>query len=100
MIDVSWAVVQRSQGQLVTFACSLTSADVRIVGFLDGDDRSTALPLSIMPAPPIDKENPPENTSTANLQKGPKAFVVSIAVTSTLLIKNLPLLLFSQPSGT
>ena len=67
-----------------------------IVGFLDGGDRSTALPLSIMPAPPTDKENLPENTSTANPPKGHKSFVVSIAVTSTLLIKNLPLLLFSQ----
>jgi hypothetical protein len=98
VIDVSWAVVQRSQGQPVTFLCCLSGADMSIVGFLDGGDRSTALPLSIMPASPTDKENPPENTSAANLQKEPKSFVVSIAVTSTLLIKNLPLLLFSQPS--
>ena len=68
-----------------------------IVGFLDGGDRSTALPLSIVPASSTDKENPPENTQTANLPNGHKSFIVSIAVTSTLLIKNLPLLLFSQP---
>jgi len=98
MIDVSWAVVQRSQGQLVTSVCCLTSADVAIVGFLDGGDRSTALPPSIMSAPLADKENPPENTSTANPPNGTQSFLVSIAVTSTLLIKNLPLLLFSQPS--
>jgi len=98
MIDVSWAVVQRSQGQLVTFVCCLRSTDVSIIGFLDGGDRSTALPLSTMPASPTEKENPPENTPTEILPKGPKSFVVSTAVTSTLLIKNLPLLLFSQPS--
>jgi len=65
---------------------------------LDGGDRSTALPLSTVPASPTEKENPPENTPTANLPKEPKSFVVSIAVTSTLLIKNLPSLLFSQLS--
>ena len=74
------------------------SADDSIVGFLDGGDRSTALPVSIMPAPPAaERESPPENTATAIHPKGPKSFVVSIAVTSTLLIKNLPSLLFSQP---
>ena len=69
-----------------------------IVGFLDGGDRSTALPVSIMPAPSAEKENPPENTPTADSPKGSQSFLVSTAVTSTLLIKNLPLLLFSQPS--
>jgi len=98
MIDVSWAVVQRSHGQPVIFVCCLRSTDMSIVGFLDGGDRSTALPLSTTPAPPTEKEEPPENTPTAILPRGPKSFVVSIAVTSTLLIKNLPLLLFSQPS--
>lgn len=98
MIDVSWAVVQRSQGQLVTSACCLRSADVSILGFLDGGDRSTALPPSIVPASPGEKENPPENVPTANPPKGGRSFAVSIAVTSTLLIKNLSLLLFSQPS--
>ena len=98
MIDVSWAVVQRSQGQLVTSAGFLRSADVSIVGFLDGGDRSTALPVSTMPASPTEKETPPENTSTEDLPKGPKSFVVSTAVASTLLIKNLPSLLFSRPS--
>ena len=40
-----------------------------------------------------------ENIPTANPPKGSRSsFVVSIAVTSTLLIKNLPSLLFSQPS--
>ncbi|KAF9652648.1 hypothetical protein BDM02DRAFT_3088537 [Thelephora ganbajun] len=80
VIDVSWAVVQRSQG------------------FLDGGDRSTALPPSVMPPSPAEKENSPENVLTENSPKGAQSFVVSIAVTSTLLIKNLPLLLFSQPS--
>jgi len=98
VIDVSWAVVQRSQGQLVTSACCLERANVSIVGFLDGGDRSTALPVSIDPASPDEKETPSENTSTANLPNGPKSFVVSTAVTSALLIRNLPLLLFSQPS--
>ena len=100
LIDVSWAVVQRSQGQLVATACCLTSTDVSVVGFLDGGDRSTALPPSIMPPPPAERENPPlENASTANPPGGTQSpFVVSIAVTSTLLIRNLPSLLFSQPS--
>lgn len=98
MIDVSWAVVQRSQGQLVTSICYLRRADVSVVGFLDGGDRSTALPPSIMPPPPAEKENPVENAPAANPSKETHSFVISIAVTSTLLIKNLPLLLFSQPS--
>ena len=70
-----------------------------IVGFLDGGDRSTALPPtpSIMPASLAEQENPP--LADAPTTKGTQSsFVVSIAVTSTLLIKNLPLLLFSQPS--
>ena len=65
---------------------------------MDGGDRSTALPLPVMPASPTDKENPQEDTSTATLPNRPKSFVVSTAVTSTLLIKNLPSLLFSQLS--
>lgn len=99
MIDVSWAVVQRSQGQPVTSACFTESADVSVAGFLDGGDRSTALPPSVPPSPG-EKENPPsENVPAANSPKGTQlSFVVSIAVTSTLVIKNLPLLLFSQPS--
>jgi hypothetical protein len=70
---------------------------VSVVGFLDGGDRNIALPPS-MPPPPAEKENSPENTPAENPLKGLPSFVVSIAVTSTLLIKNLPLLLFSQPS--
>jgi hypothetical protein len=65
---------------------------------LDGGDRSVALPPSVPPAPPAEKENPPENISTTSSSKGTQTFVVSTAVSSTLLIKNLPLLLFSQPS--
>ena len=51
-----------------------------------------------MPPSPAEKENSPENPPAENPSKGIPSFVVSIAVTSTLLIKNLPLLLFSQPS--
>ena len=69
-----------------------------VVGFLDGGDRSTALPPSIMTTASAEKENPTENAPAANPPTGTQSFVVSIAVTSTLLIKNLPLLLFSQPS--
>jgi hypothetical protein len=99
VIDVSWAVVQRSQGQLATPPRYLRSADVSLVGFLDGGDRSAALPPSIMSTPPAEKENPPlENTPTADPAKGTQSFLVSTAVTSSLLINNLPLLLFSQPS--
>lgn len=97
MIDVSWAVVQRSHGWELGDKSCLWIADVN-TGFLDGGDRSTALPLSAMPPPPADKENPQEDIPAANPPNGHKSFVVSIAVTSTLLIKNLPLLLFSRPS--
>ena len=100
MIEVSWAVVQRSQGQPVTSAFSLRSADTSVVvGFLDGGDRSTALPPSIPSASPAENTTPVlENVPAANPQMGAQSsFIVSIAVTSTLLIRNLPLLLFSQP---
>ena len=97
VIDVSWAVVQRSQGQLVTCVCCLRSTDVTISGFLDGGDRNIAPPPS-MPPPPAETENSPDNSPAENSPKGTQTFVVSIAVTSTLLIKNLPSLLFSQPS--
>lgn len=97
VIDVSWAVVQRSQGQLVTCDYYLRSANANAVGFLDGGDRNISLPPP-MPPSPVEKENSPENPSAENLPKGAWSFVVSIAVTSTLLIKDLPLLLFSQPS--
>jgi len=100
VIEVSWAVVQRSQGQLVTSAFCLGGADTSVVvGFLDGGDRSTALPSSIPSASPVENATPAlENAPTASPRMGAQSsFVVSIAVTSTLLIRNLPLLLFSQP---
>jgi len=99
VIEVSWAVVQRSQGQPVTSAFGLRSADMSaVVGFLDGGDRSTALPPSIPSASPAEGVTPAlEKVPVANPQMGAQSFVVSIAVTSTLLIRNLPLLLFSQP---
>ena len=90
-------MVQRSQGQLVTRDSGLRSADVSVAGFLDGGDRNIALPPA-MPHSPAEKENSLENPSAENSPKETQSFVVSIAVTSTLLIKNLPLLLFSQPS--
>lgn len=68
-----------------------------VVGFLDGGDRNIALPPSVPPSP-VEKENSPENSPVENPPKGIQSFVISIAVTSTLLIKNLPLLLFSQHS--
>jgi len=100
VIEVSWAVVQRSHGQLIASAFCLANADTSVaVGFLDGGDRSTALPPSIPPASPVENANPAlESAPTVNPQTGVHpSFVVSIAVTSTLLIRNLPLLLFSQP---
>jgi len=100
VIEVSWAVVQRSQGQPVTSTVCFRRADVSVfVGFLDGGDRSTALPPSIPPASPTENASPPlENVPAANPQLGiQSSFVVSIAVTSTLLVRNLPVLLFSQP---
>ena len=51
-----------------------------------------------MPPSPVEKENPTEDPPTPTSPKGIQSFVVSIAVTSTLLIKNLPMLLFSQLS--
>ena len=67
-----------------------------VAGFLDGGDR--ALPPAIPPASSVENASPPlENIPTANPQMGAQSsFAVSIAVTSTLLIRNLPLLLFSQ----
>jgi hypothetical protein len=51
-----------------------------------------------MPPSPVEQENPTEAAPAVNSPKETQSFVVSIAVTSTLLIKNLPMLLFSQPS--
>ena len=82
---------------MVTCDCRLGSANASVVGFLDGGDRNIALPPS-MPSPTAEKENSPEIPPAENPSKGTQSLIVSIAVTSTLLIKDLPLLLFSQPS--
>lgn len=49
-----------------------------------------------MPCSSAERGSSPETASAPGSPKGTKSFAVSTAVTSTLLISNLPLLLFSQ----
>ncbi|KAJ8509008.1 hypothetical protein ONZ45_g8787 [Pleurotus djamor] len=81
-LDVSWAVVQRSQG------------------FLDGGDRIVALesPLSESSLdPPLLDRGAPQPTATP-AQSSLPALSISLLPTSLLLVKNLPSFLFSQVS--
>ncbi|KAJ3562075.1 hypothetical protein NP233_g9803 [Leucocoprinus birnbaumii] len=82
-IDVSWAVVQRSQG------------------FLDGGDR--AMLLDSRSAPPIAmNDNGPELVKEVpemtfdNIDSGVGSYVASSEASATLLVSRLPAILFSQ----
>ncbi|KJA13002.1 hypothetical protein HYPSUDRAFT_50059, partial [Hypholoma sublateritium FD-334 SS-4] len=83
-IDVSWAVVQRSQG------------------FLDGGDRAMLLDSrSNMPSPaPFEKRQFGTTSDSSDSSEGhdadPASLTTSFMPTSSLLVTNLPTLLFSQ----
>ncbi|EIN08555.1 hypothetical protein PUNSTDRAFT_126535 [Punctularia strigosozonata HHB-11173 SS5] len=75
-IDVSWAVVQRSQG------------------FLDGGDRSVV--LSNRSSSPTDMSDAPTRIDTPDVAIAPTSPIPLAGPSSTLLVTNLPSLLFSQ----
>ncbi|OAX41632.1 hypothetical protein K503DRAFT_863704 [Rhizopogon vinicolor AM-OR11-026] len=80
-LDVSWAVVQRSQG------------------FLDGADRTMMLASSnpsSLPEMELDHQSAPSTTNLSHHTS--KQWNVSVAPSSKLLISNLPTLLFAQAS--
>ncbi|KAG2117213.1 uncharacterized protein F5147DRAFT_833492 [Suillus discolor] len=80
-LDVSWAVVQRSQG------------------FLDGADRTMMLASSnpsSLPEMEFDHQSAPSTISSP--QYASKQWNISLAPSSKLLVSNLPTLLFAQAS--
>ncbi|KAL4263807.1 RRM domain-containing protein [Pleurotus pulmonarius] len=83
-LDISWAVVQRSQG------------------FLDGGDRNVGLDASIsdcsLGSEPAVTEAPPSATSTIGGLPDAHCLTVALFPTNILLVKNLPTFLFSQIS--
>ncbi|KAK0220139.1 hypothetical protein IW262DRAFT_1383021 [Armillaria fumosa] len=88
-IDISWAIVQRSQG------------------FLDGGDRAILFEShchsSRMPSEDVQEDNQPSsydvtpNSSFGSNLSDSAAFTTTTLPTNTLLVSQLPALLFSQP---
>ncbi|KAF8265411.1 hypothetical protein EI94DRAFT_329097 [Lactarius quietus] len=101
IIDVSWAVVQRSQGMLYLLgAYPLTRC--QHLGFLDGGDRTVALEGQVDPAPPPSADL---NTVAAFETSGPLGDHSKVSPLSdsrsrhaSILVRNLPALLFAQDS--
>ncbi|KAG0706952.1 hypothetical protein DFH29DRAFT_899303 [Suillus ampliporus] len=80
-LDVSWAVVQRSQG------------------FLDGADRTMMLASSNTSSlPEMELDHQPAPPTTGSSHCATKQWNVSLAPSSKLLVSNLPTLLFAQAS--
>ncbi|KAG1753524.1 uncharacterized protein EDB91DRAFT_1043859, partial [Suillus paluster] len=80
-LDVSWAVVQRSQG------------------FLDGADRTMMLASSNPTSfPEMELDHQPARPTTGLSHYANKQWNVSLAPSSKLLVSNLPTLLFAQAS--
>jgi hypothetical protein len=102
LVDVSWAVVQRSQGWDPSARRSSAYLWYRHVGFLDGGDRATTLEGQVDSAPPSsDRGAIPvfklssafsDNSKTVNSLSGAHSGPTSIVV------HNLPALLFAQDS--
>lgn len=80
-LDVSWAVVQRSQG------------------FLDGADRTMMLASSNPSSlPEMEFDQQPAHSTISSPQYAIKQWNISLAPSSKLLVSNLPTLLFAQAS--
>lgn len=99
-IDVSWAVVQRSQGEL-RYTFSLPEINQQRPGFLDGGDRTMLLESRI--APPVsgnenglDYSKDTLDAAFDNPDSGLDSFTPSAEPTATLLVSRLPAILFSQ----
>ena len=107
IIDVSWAVVQRSQGELFSiFAPPPSSFD--FTGFLDGGDRSVTLDslptASAGPTNGFDLASnqaniiQPHAQTLADISNQPDFFAAFTSETSsTVIVSNIPHILFSQP---
>jgi hypothetical protein len=100
IVDVSWAVVQRSQGAFYLLR-DYWRTDGLYPGFLDGGDRTVTLEGQVDPAPPsADLSTTPAfqtpvalgDHSTVNPLSGARARHASI------LVRNIPALLFAQDS--
>lgn len=103
-IDVSWAVVQRSQGPSLHSLCTpLILINHLSIGFLDGGDRTTVLNQS-PPATPSPFEFRTSKSSPSSAQCSLRSTPVPeqgpinvLAVQpASLLVTNLPAVLFSQ----
>ncbi|KAI0754366.1 hypothetical protein C8Q80DRAFT_1138600 [Daedaleopsis nitida] len=106
IIDVSWAVVQRSEGLLiVVFFVTRRRWSESFTGFLDGGDRATVLsetsptsspvPFDVKTLSPVLPVLQPSIVVTPTLECPPVNFATQSAA---LLVKNLPAVLFSQVS--
>ncbi|KAG5636835.1 hypothetical protein H0H81_006662 [Sphagnurus paluster] len=103
-LDISWAVVQRSQGWLVISESVLVLIWFFDSGFLDGGDRALPMehrPMHDPPSPvprPDSREAGSANSSSTSISTSENiaSLTPSLAPTPTLLATNLPTLLFSQ----
>ncbi|KAF9051740.1 hypothetical protein BJ165DRAFT_1524645 [Panaeolus papilionaceus] len=99
-IDVSWAVVQRSQGLLIVIPFFISSLSL---GFLDGGDRALLLDSRVALQCSSPKPNEKVGSADGNdynvyAVDGSTLTTESSLPTSTLLVNNLPTLVFSQNS--
>jgi RNA recognition motif-containing protein len=100
IVDVSWAVVQRSQGALYLLG-AYWRTDGLYLGFLDGGDRTVTLEGQIDPAPPSTDLSPtPAFQASAALGDHSEVSPLSGARAhhACILVRNIPALLFAQDS--
>lgn len=101
IIDVSWAVVQRSQGMFYFLGAYRLTDSLR-PGFLDGGDRTVTLEGHVDPGPPPSADisvTPAFQTSGAS---GDHSNVSPLSGArsrhASILVRNIPALLFAQDS--
>lgn len=92
VLDVSWAVVQRSRGMWTSRSKKFPFYSLA-TGFLDGGDRSLMLSTAL----PFPAMGPDVQAEASNELLGNR-WTISDYPTSKLLISNLPTLLFTQVS--
>jgi hypothetical protein len=101
IVDVSWAVIQRSQG-VHFFLGAHRLTDCLHPGFLDGGDRTVTLEGQVDPAPPpsADTSTTPAFQTSGALSNRSKFSPISGARSrhASILVRNIPALLFSQDS--
>ncbi|KAF9467891.1 hypothetical protein BDZ94DRAFT_1305069 [Collybia nuda] len=103
-LDISWAVVQRSQGKFSLLFLTLLIY-LLYTGFLDGGDRTLAVdsrvsqgycPPDILLETPIPPSANSSSSSITSHENDPASLSPSPVATPTLLVTNLSSLLFSQ----